>query len=219
MEKELESIMKENHISEILPADVLKQLKLFSYSKDEIIVYAGEKSSNLSIIVSGRCLVKPIGVEGQETILTYLYPGDLIGDIELFTKRDYLHYVYADTDVKLLKIPANLVNKQLASYVPFLHFVIDNTFEKLLNHSTYFSDARLYGSKARLVKYILDVSYRLNAKEIPFIIEDVAPFIGVSERHLRRIIKDLENEKLIEKKYRKLQILKMNELKERENKS
>lgn len=207
MDKELRDLINQYQIDKVLPKDILTKVQLYTFQKDDIVVFAENDPGDLSIIVSGRCLVKPLGNEGQETILTYLYPGDLIGDIELFTKRSYLHFVYAQTKVQLIKIPARYVTAELSDYVPFLHFVIDRTFDKLLNHSVYFSDTRLYGIKARVIKYILDVSERLQTYEIPFKYSSVVQFIGVSERQLRRIIKSLEKEQLIEKTYMKLRIL------------
>lgn len=193
-------------LDNLFPAEVLPSLQVASYEKGEVIALAGQEVPHLFVVLSGRGVVKSLGDEGQETILGYVYAGDLIGEIEVFTHNVFLHYVYADSAVDLLWIPVQRVQKELAQHVPFLRFVMDGAFVKLQNRTTYFSDTRLYGHKERTITYIKDLSQRLQANRIPFVMSEVAPFIGVSERQLRRIIRDLEEEGWVTKRYRELEI-------------
>lgn len=188
------------------PEAVLPSLQVASYKKGEVIALAGQEVPYLFVVLSGCGVVKSLGDQGQETILGYVYAGDLIGEIEIYTHNVFLHYVYADSAVDLLLIPIQRVEEELAQYVPFLRFVMDGAFVKLMNRTTYFSDTRLYGHKERTITYIKDLYQRLQVNRIPFVMSEVAPFIGVSERQLRRIIRDLEEEGWVTKRYRELEI-------------
>lgn len=210
--------IKGQNIAHIFPADVLPALQVVSYKKGEAIALAGEEVPYLFILLSGRGVVKQIGIEGQETILGYVYEGDLIGEIEVFTHHQYLHYVYADSDATLLWLPVQKVERELRDHVPFLHFVMEGAFGKLLNRTSYFSDTRLYGHKTRTLQYIKDSAQRLQSQTIPFVISEVAPFIGVSERQLRRIIKELEAQGGVKKGYKTLSIQDWEVMQENEKK-
>lgn len=197
-------LIKGKPLDHIFPAAIQPALKLVTYQKGQVIALAGQEVPYLFVILSGRAVVKQLGSDGQETVLGYVYPGDLIGEIEVFTGNIFLHYVYADSEVELLWVPVYQVKQELYHHVPFLHFVMEGAFGKLLTRTTYFSDTRLYGHKSRTMTYIQELVDKLGDQTVPFVIHEVAPFIGVSERQLRRIIKEFEADGLVTKNYKTL---------------
>lgn len=197
-------VIKGLPLEAIFPPAIQASLQVATYQKGEVIAMAGQEVPYLFVMLSGRSVVKQLGTDGQETVLGYVYAGDLIGEIEVFTGNIFLHYVYADSDVELLWVPAHLVKQELYQHVPFLHFVMEGAFEKLLTRTTYFSDTRLYGHKSRTMTYIQDLVKETGQARVPFVIHEIAPFIGVSERQLRRIIKELEAEGVVSKHYKTL---------------
>ncbi|MGT2911843.1 Crp/Fnr family transcriptional regulator [Streptococcus cameli] len=211
--------IKGKKLKDLLPEETLSSLQIAYFSKGDVVALVGQDAPHLYIILSGRAVIKQLGSEGQETVLGYVQHGDLIGELEIYTKNCFLHYVYADTDLELLCIPSQRALTDLFCHIPFLHFVMEGTFTKLLNRTTHYSDTRLYGHKARTLGYIKDLRIRHDSNTIPFVIREVAPFIGVSDRQLRRIIKELERKEIVRKKYKVLEIIDVDYLLKNEKES
>ena len=212
--KDMIKILDEKHLDQIFQEHIWDKIKSLRYEKGETVVMAGNYPKYLSIVVRGRCEVRPLSKDGKEIVLNYLYPGSLIGDVEIIEKVSYLHSVYADTETDLICVPKKTVEEELMGSAPFLRFMLELTTEKLLEHSNYFYDTRLFGFRSRFCKYVIDMAAHLKSEEIPFIMTAVAKFIGVSERQLRRIINDYEKRGILKKKGRHLLLIDVDALRQ-----
>lgn len=182
-------------------------LDLREYEKGEHITLSGMEPEGLYILLSGRVLVTPVSEEGNEVILTYLSPPEMLADIELINGSTYMHTTKADTKVTAIFIPRKMFFSDLAEQSCFLRYMLGAVTAKLTGHSAVFSSFRLYNVRDRLCRYILDRQDKLGKDVIPFSVRQTAAYIGLSERHLRRIVAAMQDEGLIEKMPRHLRII------------
>ena len=89
--------------------------------------------------------------------------------------------------------------KQIAwNHPPLLRFIITELGRKLFNASVNRSNNQLYPLNERLLDYFSnnanDDTFTMTVKQ-----RDIAEYFGVSERHFRRVLKDLEEKHLIKR--------------------
>lgn len=198
------SLQKANLDKLFLPS-IIKQLQIREYDKGEFVAMMDEMPKGLHILLEGYAEVKAFSEEGKEAFLNNLYPKEMIGDLELLLKTHYIDNVEAKCNLKTLYIPKRLF-QNILDISPFLHFMLSTITAKLVNHTNYYTKLKLYGARGILCRYILDLYYHYENKEFNFSVKQVAPSIGVSERHIRRLLKDLEIRGAIKKYPYKIRI-------------
>lgn len=194
-------------LADAVPGHLRKHLQLQSFQRGEYIAHAAQDPAGVSVIVSGRVQVMPLSESGDEIILNYLYPSDMIGDIEIVMKGPYIHSVTATVATTLLFFPHAALDELMDGSTAFLRYMLHALNEKVLMVSFYSSSTRLYGKKYCFCRYLYEQQQRLKTPLIPLNMKQAAIYIGVSERHLRRIIGELEQECLIEKQAKAVRIV------------
>ena len=203
----IESSLERLALSEVLPQRLRGTLRIHSFEKDEYVVRSGHHPQGISILISGKVQVMPLSEDGTEIILNYLYPSDVIGDMELLLGTEYIHSVRASVQTAALFLPLPVVTELMDQSPPFLRFMLQALNAKVLIVSKYSANSRLYGTKCSFCRFLYEQKLRMNSDLIPLQMKQAAIYIGVSERHLRRIVRELEAEGLIEKQPRKIRIL------------
>lgn len=203
----IESSIERLGLSEILPQRLRGMLQLQTFQKDEYVVRSGHRPQGISVLISGKVQVMPLSEDGTEIILNYLYPLDVIGDMELLLSTGYIHSVRASMKTAALFLPLSVVTELMENSPPFLRFMLQALNAKVMIVSKYSSNSRLYGTKCSFCRFLYEQKLRLNSDLIPILMKQAAIYIGVSERHLRRIVREMEEEGLIEKLPRQIRIL------------
>lgn len=203
----IESSIERLGLSGILPQRLRGMLQLQTFRKDEYVVRAGYRPHGISVLISGKVQVMPLSEDGTEIILNYLYPLDVIGDMEILLDSGYIHSVRASVKTAALFLPLSVVAELMDDSPPFLRFMLRAMNAKVMIVSRYSSNSRLYGLKCSFCRFLYEQKLRLNSDLIPILMKQVAIYIGVSERHLRRIVQELEEAGLIEKLPRQIRIL------------
>ncbi len=177
-------------LDNVIDEKVVQLLRLIKYEKDEYITVPGGECNGMGIVMSGKIDVIPSSEAGREMLLTCLQPMDLIGEIEYFFKSDYIYTTRAMEEVLILNFPIQVIDTYLINDVKFLQLVCKSFACKTLDHSSSFSQALLYNMKSRLCNYILQRSLKLNTNTIPYSGQEASKALGITDRHLRRLIAD-----------------------------
>lgn len=206
-EKLLEEI-KRHDIGEILVEDdTLCHIAVFQYDAGELICKMGQVSKYIYFILSGACKVSPISAEGKKMQLQILRSNDFCGEIEYFTENnmEYMFDVEVASDTKIIAIPYTYIDKVLRQDKRFMDYMCKKLCEKVKKNAQGYSGAFIYNAKERTIRYIAELS--AGNKKIIFKSTEAALKLGISERHLRRIIQELINEGSISKSYKFIVIL------------
>lgn len=194
------------------------KLRLVHLKKGEYIFYSKEKLQYLYVLVKGRAKITPASKEGKLAVIDYIEPKSVLGDMEaaLGNADSCLHDVQAIEDTLMIAIPYKLVEMELMYHVPFLRLMCRQLGEKLETASKKHFRKALYLAKNILSKALVTQAEEREGAFFPFSCRETALSIGISERHLRRILNELEEGGLVEKQGRKIRILNMNALKNME---
>lgn len=193
------------------------ELKIQVYKKGEYLFHVGDEVKYLFVILEGTCRITNSSKSGKEMLLDYLRGVDLTGEMEIAAGIRYYHNISAVTQSVILLVPANATLDKLMDYPPFLRMVSRALADKLMRGGGRQVRSSLYDARSRVAKYLYQTM--LSKESTTFVIScrETALGIGISDRHLNRIFKELEEMKLISRHRNKIRILDEDALKQVES--
>jgi len=212
---ELSDFLRRYNLEGIIPDKALPHVELRQYSAGEFLCHAGDPADYLWLIVEGRCKVIPASEDGKTVVLSYLDPVGLNGDIELFNNCAFLHSVQADDRVTAITIPSATFFSDMMQCLPFLQLLCRRFASKIYQSSQKHSSAMLYHIKNRLARYIVKLVEISNNPVITLRTEEAAQYLGITARHLRRVLGDFESEGLLHRTGTKITIDDMSKILDR----
>lgn len=97
-------------------SSLLERTSVYDYSRDEIIIMAGEESRQMYVVLKGQAKVVKITPDGEERVMAFRHRGDYFGDMGLLDSKTDSATVIATDHCKVL-----LVTKQV-----FDEYFLDN---------------------------------------------------------------------------------------------
>ena len=168
------------------------------FKAGETILNEGAPITHLLIVVSGKAKVCSTAENGKDLLICYYISGGIMGDIVLMTNT----YVAATsiaavTDFECISMPYKRNAADLKNNLEFMNRVGYELALKLLGSSKSRVNASLYSGEARLCSYILESAH---GDKFDDTLTDAACSIGISYRHLLRLVNKLCQDKVLEKK-------------------
>lgn len=156
---------------------------------------------------------------GEEKILGFRFPGELLGDDAISPNR-YNYNAIAIGNASLCKVAiSQLVD--CSSAVPNLQlkFISLLTKQNYLNHQSVNSIVAKKSAESLLVAFLLNISSRIKAGnkqtwqfDLPMSRDDIANFLGLRRETLSRILTKLQSENLITTQGKNVQLLNVDAL-------
>ncbi len=190
----------------------IDDLVLHCYSKGEIIWNMSDDYKYLYFLVEGRILVHLNSYSGKEMYLDFGDPIEVLGYIEFINSSCVFSNVTAVNKCFLIGLPREIIGENAHKNPEFYELVSKYLGDTLIKTSKKYTSNILYSIKERIATYIDSLSW--NEDEINLPRKKTALSLGVSERHLRRVLNDLVVEGAIEKEGRKIFIKDRKKLKE-----
>lgn len=156
--------------------------------RDSFIAMEGEAYRQISIILSGKVVIKKIYGSGKSVTITTLGPGEIFGELMVFTQRTLPSTVSAQTEVDLLQIPQQEVLRLCQEQPLFLQNLIG-----LLSDKIWMLNEKLkllsYGSlRQKITGLLLDYYHQQHTLDLtlPFSRQEMADRLGVPRPSLSR---------------------------------
>jgi CRP/FNR family transcriptional regulator, cyclic AMP receptor protein len=188
--------------------NLLKLARHRSYKAKKIIIHEGDVSSSLYYIIEGSVSVLAESETGEEIILAQLNQGDFFGEAGLFeleTDDDIKRTarVIARSDSTIAEISYQQF-KQIVNDDPAVMFLLTGQiFNRLKKTSMKVRDLIFLDVKGRIAHCLLELSSQPDAMthpegmQIKITRQDIAKMVGCSREMAGRVLKELEEEKLI----------------------
>ncbi|MBQ6654377.1 MAG: transcriptional regulator YeiL [Erysipelotrichaceae bacterium] len=186
------------------PAQLDRHFQLASLRQNEQIIRQGEKSAYLYYLLSGRCKVSAVMENGRTVIINSLEAPCLIGEIELIN-RDVPFSVESITEVLLLALPVDKARDSLLNSPDFLYQLCSDLVDKERTHAIRLAHYVSFPLINRLAQFILTNSTPEGMQIKKTVI---AESLGVSYRHLEKVMNDLVSQGTLEKQKRNYRIIK-----------
>lgn len=191
--------ISEHLFQSLLNKEVYKSGQVLFFAADTVILNINAYISSIPIVLSGSIRVIRTDDEGNEILLYYIKPGESC-------IMSFLAGIHNDTskikaiveeDVEVLLIPVHKANewiKEFPEWTDFIFSLYQKRFEELLEVVNALAFQKL---DARLLHLLGQKSTLFNSKEISITHLQLAEELGVSREAVSRVLKQMENEKLI----------------------
>ncbi|MBI3233917.1 MAG: Crp/Fnr family transcriptional regulator [Bacteroidetes bacterium] len=189
----------EHLFQSLLNNEVYKSGQILFFPADTVILNINAYISSIPIVLSGSIRVIRTDDEGNEILLYYIKPGESC-------IMSFLAGIHNDTskikaiveeDVELLLIPVRKASewiKEFPEWTDFIFSLYQKRFEELLEVVNALAFQKL---DARLLHLLSQKSTLFQSKEIAITHLQLAEELGVSREAVSRVLKQMENEKLI----------------------
>ncbi len=197
--------LKTNKMLEIFSEIDTAYFQVNHFDKGKFICNIDDAMDRLYFVVKGKVKVYTITPEGKKLILRFINPLAVVGDIELIQNSKAHNVVEACSDVIAISISHAVIRNKLLHDPIFMNFLLENIANTLKISTRFKALNLLYPVEVRVASYLLSISTDSNGnmykKDLDATsISSIADFIGVSYRHVIRVLQKLNTEKLIEKK-------------------
>lgn len=168
------------------------------FSAGETVLREGTPLPWLSLIVSGSAKVCRTAPNGKSLILCYNVCSGTLGEIELMLHQKVATcMVVALADFECVAIPYQICASELNTNAVFLNRLGTELAEKLVRSEDNFTMSALCSGEQRLCSYILLTSH---SRVFSDILTDVSCSVGLSYRHMFRLLGQLCEEGVLEKR-------------------
>lgn len=183
------------------------------FKSGETIFSQGVEYKYIMIVVSGKAKVCTSAPSGKDLVLAYYLSSGLIGDVELMSNATYATAsVITLSPFEVIIVPFQDDQDSIFKNLTFMTTLARGLSENLINSSHNYTSNALYSGEQRLCTYILQGSYKNYFFDN---LTDVAATIGISYRHLLRLLNKLCDDGILKREKRKFQITDMEQLKYR----
>lgn len=191
------SALTEEQAELIAGAVVKRRLK-----RGEAIVEQGKKSNALFILLTGRARVIATDARGREVILATLGPGDYLGEMSLIDNLPHSATVRTEVQSDLLMLGRTEFLHCVPENAPMMSAMLIGMVRRLRSADRKIKSLALLDVYGRVAHTLLEQSVevatgeRLINRRISR--QDLARMVGASREMVSRVMKELEQEGLIQ---------------------
>lgn len=195
-------------IGEIFDLEAKKLCRIFSYENGELICEKDNDLTYLLFLLQGEVKIFTMLENGKVYLLRMEKAVSVYGDLEVLYDRTYATNVEALGSCHCLGLPIAYIRRQCLDSPVFLKYIISSLSERL-NRITNMSTSNLLKPlKDKLASYLLA---HMNRNETVIHIRvtyvEVAEHLGTTYRHLSRVLSEMEDEGLIRKQGRAIELM------------
>lgn len=214
--KEKLSLLKQDEVTLLdygLELEKLTGCFVRTYGFGERVVSEGLPNEYLFIVTGGRAKVGISAPNGKNIILCFYISEGLMGEAEYFSASQVgSTTVTALENLRCILIPIRNNGAYLDGNLAFTRAAAAALAGKLLQRANSVIENTLYSAEIRLCRYILDAAENGRFRDVMM---DVACSIGVSYRHLYRMMGTLCRDGVLEKDHAGYRIRDLEKLRER----
>lgn len=185
----------------------LRHCQRKDYKAKSVVLRQGEVSDSLHLILDGSVsvMVEDAASQGHMMVVTYLNPGDFVGEMGLFDDEEQVRsaMVVAKTQCEVAEISYERFH-QIRDQYPDILFAISRQFSKRLRQTTRkLSDLAFVDVSGRIAHTLLDLCKEPDAMthpdgmQIKITRQELGKIVGCSREMAGRVLKALEEDGLV----------------------
>lgn len=182
---------------DIFDEQALARCSLVEFSDGEQVLAAGDRLESVLVITEGVAQICSLSSEGRLVTVAEAEAPQLLGDIEYLSGEPVLHGAYARGKLRAISIPPSVLEGTCQDSLAFYRLICANLVKKLRRTSYEYSRALLYPARVRLARWLIGHADGTGVATIRGV--DVADELGITPRHLSRLIGELVGEGILER--------------------
>jgi CRP/FNR family cyclic AMP-dependent transcriptional regulator len=175
----------------------LKNCRRRSYKPKGVIINTGDCSNSLFYILSGSVAVIVEDSDGKEITLTYLNPGDFVGEMGLFEENPRSALIRAKTKCELGEISYSKFFSLSAKHPEFIFAIARQISMRLARTYRKACDLAFLDVGGRVASTLIDLCHepdaqiKTNGTYLRITRQEIARIAGCSREMVGKILKDL----------------------------
>jgi CRP/FNR family cyclic AMP-dependent transcriptional regulator len=197
--------LDEAHLRELAPHGAVR-----SVPKNTIVVYEGEESDSLYVLLSGRVKIFISAEDGKEIVLNTMSKGEYFGELVL-DGGPRTASVMTLEPCKLFVIPQRDVEGLLLANAGFSRDMLERVIAKVRSLTAKVRDLALRDVYGRFVRFTEDNAVEMNGERVipeKLTQAEIAARIGGSREMVSRIVRDLTQGGYIAIEAKRIRLLK-----------
>lgn len=193
---------------------IMKMTRMLEVKRGQRIYMEGDPSDQLFLLKVGVVKISTSVSDHQETILAFLYPGDIFGELAMIEDSPRDHLATAHEDVVLCALSRDLLLR-MAHETPALGYQITKVMGLRLKRFRTRIEELLYKSAhARIAHTLLDLAsdYGIPDNEgilVPLRLNqaDLGNLVGLARETVNTVLQDFKQRGLVEAGRRNIRII------------
>jgi len=193
---------------------LLERSTVYSYNKDEIIIMAEEKNTQMYVVLKGQVKVVKISVDGQERVMALRHTGNCFGDMGMLDGQTDSATVIASEPCKILLISKAVFDEffllDRGALLRVIETLCGRLRESWLFHSIIGNNDAESKIRATLAHYSKTLGIRDTSGVIinaTFSHQSIADRVHITRETVTRVLKKMRDQKEIEMVERRFKLL------------
>lgn len=193
---------------------VEKMTRMLEVKRGQRIYMPGDPSDQIFLLKAGVVRISNIGSDQQETILAFLYPGDIFGELAIIDDAPRDHLATAHEDVVLCSLSRDLL-VEVAQETPALGYQITKIMGlRVRRFRTRVEELLCKSAHARIAHTLLDLAGDYGIPDdqgilIPLRLNqaDLGNLVGLARETVNIVLQDFKQRGLVESGRRAIRII------------
>ncbi|MFD2628631.1 Crp/Fnr family transcriptional regulator [Oceanobacillus kapialis] len=204
-EQLLNEKLQEFDLDQLFDASVERPpFSLQRIAPNETILYEGAELESLMFLVEGKVKVTSSVATGKSLLLRFVQPFSIIGDIEIIRNVPVQSQVKAVEESLIIGLQREYIKQHESDNPKFLRLMLEHVTYKLQTCTTASRVNLLASVENRFASYLLttltaDAGQPFGLELKTNNLQEIAGLLGVTYRHLNRVIQSLIKKDIIEK--------------------
>ena len=201
-------IIDQSVIGQIFAPDLVNYCRLYAYEHGELICEKEALLTHLLFLIKGEVKIFTMLENGKVYLLRMEKAINVYGDLEILYDQSYSANVEAIGDCQCLAVPIGYIRRECLDSPSFLKYIISSLSLRLERITEISTSNLLVPLRAKLASYLMaHLIGGSNVIEIKVHYSEVAEHLGTTYRHLSRVLKSMEEEGLIKKQGKFIEVI------------
>lgn len=177
--------------------------KVKKFLKDEVVFHKGDVGTDLYAVLDGVFRVVIIDDRGDEIILAYVKPGDVVGEMSLIDGMGRTGTLIADEKSEIVLIPRKAFNELMQKDFNVTLYLLETLTDRLRKADELIGSLAFLNVRERIIKYMLETVPEGEEPENGYYItkkythQELSNLIGASRESVTKCLKILALEGVI----------------------
>ncbi|MGL5639758.1 MAG: Crp/Fnr family transcriptional regulator [Cetobacterium sp.] len=208
MKYEIYYYLKKYDLEKYMKKELLNKLFIKRFLKGEMIFSVDEESQFIYFFVEGKVKIYSAFSGNKEIVIVFSKPMQILGEIEYIQNKDMNVNVEALTPCVVIGILRDDFKKMIFQNDKLYELLLQTVTYKLTETMKHIFNYHQKTLEERVLEYLKELSNHNKIDNIKYL--EMAGYLKVSDRHLRKILKDIIDKGIIRKIGKSIELLKNN---------
>ncbi len=169
-----------------------------SIPKGQFISMEGDSCNYMAIVLSGKVRVYKVSESGREITLYHLEKGEgcILTASCILSKKNFPAISIADENVEVLIIPSQVFRDWMDKYESWRDYIFELLSKRLALVISVVEEVAFKRMDTRIAEYLIS-NIPQDSSQLKVTHHQIADELGTSREVVSRILKDMENDKII----------------------